>query len=94
MAIVYIIYSSSIDKFYVGSCNDLVSRLEDHRSHKYSVGFTRRASDWQLFFKIENLEYQKARKIEQHIKNMKSRKYYDNLKKYPEISKALIVKYN
>jgi len=44
-------------------------------------------------FFIDNLEYLQARKIEAHIKRMKSRKFIENLKKYPEIQKRLIKLY-
>jgi putative endonuclease len=93
MAIVYILYSNSIDQFYTGSCLDLAERLEAHRKQEYSTGFTRRASDWKVFFKIDNLTYQQARKIEQHIKGMKSKIYIKNLITYPEVSEKLVLKY-
>jgi len=44
-------------------------------------------------FFIDNLEYLQARKIEAHIKRMKSRKFIENLKKYPEIQERLIKLY-
>jgi putative endonuclease len=47
-----------------------------------------------LFFEIPNLDKVAARKIETHIKAMKSKKYINNLKKYPEISLKLIAKYS
>jgi putative endonuclease len=47
-----------------------------------------------LFFRIEELSYDQARKIEKHIKNMKSRSYYYNLKKYPAIVEKLKNKYS
>ena len=93
MATVYIIYSNSIDTFYIGSCLNLKQRLEQHRDKTFNDSFTRRASDWKLFLKIDNLDYRQARKIENHIKKMKSRKYINNLKKYPEIIYKLIQKY-
>jgi len=39
------------------------------------------------------LDYEQARKIEKQIKRMKSKKYIENLKKYPDIVKKLIEKY-
>ncbi len=93
MATVYIIYSKEIDIFYIGSCLNLKQRLEQHRNKSFNDSFTRRAKDWELFLKIENLDYRQARKIEKHIKKMKSRTYINNLKKYPEIIDKLIQKY-
>ena len=86
MATVYILFSDSIDQFYIGSCKDLKLRLEQHKQNYFTIGFTKRATDWKVYFSIEGLEYQQARKIERHIKNMKSKTYIKNLKKYPEIS--------
>ncbi|MFN5983120.1 MAG: GIY-YIG nuclease family protein [Fluviicola sp.] len=39
MATVYIIYSKSIDKFYVGSCLNLIERLELHNLHVDMCGY-------------------------------------------------------
>ena len=44
-------------------------------------------------YKYENLELNLARKIETHIKKMKSRTYCKNLLKYDEIMEKLIEKY-
>ena len=53
MAIVYILHSKTIDKFYTGSCLVLADRLQDHKAGKYSDSFTKRAIDWGLFLKVE-----------------------------------------
>ncbi len=93
MAFVYILYSGSIDKFYTGSCKDLELRQEQHISKFYPDSFTSRADDWTLFFIIENLQLAQARRIEYHIKKMKSKIYIHNLKKYPEMVEKLKVKF-
>jgi putative endonuclease len=94
MATVYIIYSKSIDKFYVGSCLNIVERLEQHNTHVFQVGFTHRANDWEVYYSKEITSQDLARKIETHIKAMRSRVYYQNLLKYPEIMDKLIEKYS
>ncbi len=94
MANVYILYSPKSDKYYVGSCKDLNERLTKHSTKEYSDSYTATlADDWELFFQIDNLAYEQARSIEQHIKRMKSRKYIENLKEYPEIIEKLKIKY-
>ena len=93
MASVYVLYSQSIDGYYVGSCLDFPDRFQQHLDKKHGNAHTIRASDWKLFFLIENLEYAQARKIEKHIKLMKSRKYIVDLKKYPVMVTLLIEKY-
>ena len=89
MAEVYILYSKKLDKYYTGSCIDLSERIADHQPKKYSDSYTAKTDDWLLYYSINNLEYQQARLIENHIKKMKSNVYIQNLKKYPEISKKL-----
>ena len=91
---ILVLHSESIDLFYVGSCLNFTTRLTQHNKGKFDISFTHRAKDWTVFFVIEALDYQMARSIETHIKAMKSRTYYSNLKKYPEISEKLILKYS
>jgi putative endonuclease len=94
MAHVYILYSPFIDKYYIGSCNDLEERLGQHRNKDFDRSFTAmKADDWQLFFSVSDLGYEQARAIEFHIKKMKSRKYLNDLKSYPEIIERLKQKY-
>ncbi len=93
MACVYIIYSIKIDKYYIGSCLDIVARIRDHNSGVYSTGYTKRSDDWKVYFKIDELEYGQSRKIESHIKRMKSRVYIANIKAYPEITEKLKLRY-
>jgi putative endonuclease len=92
MAFVYILYSKKLNKFYIGSCLDLDLRTNDHLKKKQD-GFTSNADDWELFLSISGLEYKPARKIETHIKKMKSRKYVEDLKRYPDLREKLIKKY-
>ena len=93
MAIVYIIYSKTADKFYTGSCLNLEERLIQHKNKFYSNSFTSKYDDWELFISIDNLQYQQARKIENHIKRMKSKIYIQNLSLYPNIIEKLKSKY-
>ena len=93
MAAVYVLYSKKIDAFYIGSCHDLDERLLEHTQKNYKSSFTTRADDWELFLKIEDLNFQQARNIEAHIKRMKSRKYLHNLILHSEIIDKLIQHY-
>ena len=94
MATVYILYSKKINQYYIGSCLDLEKRLAEHLSAKMDVAFTKRSDDWIVSFKFEALTYEMARNIEAHIKQMKSRKYIENLVRFPEISQKLKDKYS
>ena len=93
MATVYILYSNNLNRYYIGSCHDFEKRLQEHISKKYKDSFTTRTDDWKVFFLINDLDYGQARKIEKHIKRMKSKLYIENLAKYPEISNKLKIKY-
>ncbi len=90
---VYVIYSESTDAFYIGQSVDLEIRLQQHIVHKNEHSNTSKADDWILFFYITCECRRQAIQIETHIKKMKSRKYFENLKKHPEISSKLLAKY-
>jgi len=79
--------------YYVGETIDLEERIVQHNMGFYNLAFTRVTNDWELFHSIECKSRITARKIEAHIKQMKSQKYIKDLKKYPEITLKLIKKY-
>ena len=94
MAAVYILYSPSSDKYYVGSCNSLSERLQQHKSKVFTKSYTALiANDWLLYLGIDHLDYQQARAIEIHIKKMKSRQFLRHLRQYPEMIERLKGKY-
>jgi len=55
--------------------------------------YTAKADDWSIYYVIECESYPQAVRIEKHVKRMKSRVYFENLVKYPEISEKLKSKY-
>jgi len=93
MASTYILYSPINDSFYVGSCHYIQERLKEHISKEFKGSYTSKVDDWELYFLIENLDYSLARKIELHIKRMKSKQYILNLKIYPEMTQKLLNEY-
>jgi len=94
VASVYILFSPKLDKFYIGSCLNLEQRLLDHKNKTFLNSYTVTADDWQLYLAIHELDGVTARKIETHIKSMKSKKYIENLKRYPEMSLKLLSKFS
>jgi len=92
--VVYILYSPLIDKYYIGQTSDLEQRLKEHKSKYYCKAFTKKCNDWELFISIKCASRSQARKIESHIKKMKSKQYVFNLRKYPEIISKLTLKYS
>lgn len=77
MFYIYIIYSKTLDKYYVGSCQNIEQRLKDHLNSRSK--FTKVAKDWVLkhseAFNTRSEAYQR----ELQIKKMKSRKYIETL---------------
>ena len=72
---VYIIFSSSLNKYYIGYTTDLVKRLGEHNNRVST--FTSKASDWVLKYQQGFPERELAMKREKEIKNKKSRKYIE-----------------
>ena len=91
----YILHSRALNRFYTGST--ILSpeeRLKRHLEEYYGKSkFTAKAKDWKIFVAIECSSIDQARKIETHIKNMKSKKYIENLVKYPLITQRLLEQY-
>jgi len=56
--------------------------------------FTAKASDWVLVLSISCTSISQARKIELHLKRMKSKIYLNNLCKFPEMIEKLLFKYS
>ena len=95
MVAVYILYSRSINSFYVGMTQEnLQERIAKHNSSFYGSKYTSKAKDWELYHHLECTTVSQALKIEKHIKAMKSRKYFSSLKNYPEVEVRLKLKYN
>ncbi|MBK7908960.1 GIY-YIG nuclease family protein [Candidatus Pollutiaquabacter sp.] len=93
-AVVYILYSASLKRFYIGATTSLSARLHLHNTKGYGRGkFTAKANDWELYLMIDCSCMENALKIEAHIKRMKSANYIKNLQKYPEMIDKLMEKY-
>ena len=78
----------------VNESDDPDVRLKIHNSHGFKGSSTAIASDWELFMILSCRSRSVARRIEKHIKSMKSTTYIRNLKKYPEMVEKLVVRYN
>ncbi len=93
MFTVYILYSEKLDKFYTGYTRNFAHRLSFHNNLERNGIWTRTGIPWIEYFKIINLSENQARGIEGHIKRMKSKKYIENLSKYPEMIDRLKIMY-
>jgi putative endonuclease len=77
MPYMYILYSTKLNKYYVGACIDLDRRLYEH-----NIGhskFTALGIPWQLKYTEDFSTLQLAKKRELEIKKKKSRIYIENL---------------
>ena len=70
---IYILYSKSSDKFYVGFTNDYLSRLTSHNSSNRNT-FTSKYRPWELKAVFETGDNRAvAMELERFIKKQKSR---------------------
>ena len=78
MFYIYIIYSESADKYYIGYTNDPDRRLVEHNTViKNSYTFKFRPWILKSVFMVSESRGE-ARKIENYIKKMKSRSFIEN----------------
>ena len=77
MFYVYIIHSLTINKFYVGYCQNLEQRMNDHLNGRSK--FTKVAKDWILKYSEEFETRTEAIQREMKIIKMKSRIYIEKL---------------
>jgi putative endonuclease len=94
MHCVYIIFSESTQKFYIGETENITKRLIKHNAGVYSKAFTTQANDWTIKTILECENRTVALKMEKYIKSMKSKVYIENLAKYPELREKLITRFN
>ena len=76
-AFVYILFSQSLNKYYVGSTPDLDRRIAEHNRGKEK--FTKTGVPWLLVYKEIFEDLKQARQRELYIKKMKSRTYIEKL---------------
>ena len=74
---VYIIYSASLEQYYVGHSENLDDRLFRHNNSGSKA--TKKASDWKLVYTEIFATKSEAAKRELQIKRRKSRKYIESL---------------
>ena len=69
--IVYILYSSTKDKFYIGFTSDLEERIIRH--NQKSKGFTGNTNDWKIVYTETYTTKSEALSREKQIKSWKSK---------------------
>jgi len=72
MCYVYILFSQSLAKYYIGhTCEALSERIRKHLSSH--IGFTSKAKDWKLVYSEEYVTKSLAYRRELEIKSWKSK---------------------
>ena len=77
---VYILYSISVNGYYIGITSNIENRISAHNNKIFIKGYTKKADDWELYYAIDCYSINQALKIEKHIKRMKSKEYICNQK--------------
>lgn len=79
MHFVYIIYSASHNKFYIGESVNPINRTEQHKTGFYKTASTSYANDWELKLILTLDNRNEALVVERDIKSMKSKVFLRNL---------------
>ncbi|MFE3868129.1 GIY-YIG nuclease family protein [Flavobacterium sp. LS2P90] len=75
----YILYSKSANKFYIGETHNIDERIIKHNQHSYSDSFTKIANDWELVLLLNCSNREEATFLEKLIKKMKSRIFIEKI---------------
>jgi len=81
---VYVLYSISSDKYYVGQTNDIEARFKHHNSnHK---GFTNLYKPWELMLVLQKTSRSESMTLEKKLKNLSKTRLSEFVKKYKSIT--------
>ncbi len=78
MPFTYILYSATLDKYYIGSTRESTAERLYKHNHKHK-GFTSSDNDWKVVYQESFSEYPDALNREKTIKKWKSRKMIQKL---------------
>ncbi|CAL2091977.1 GIY-YIG nuclease family protein [Tenacibaculum sp. 190524A05c] len=92
MHFLYIIYSQTLDKFYIGETHNLAVRIKKHNQHEYSKAYTKAASDWIYVLQMKCNNKEDALYLEKFIKRMKSRKFVQKIIDTPKTLEDILLK--
>src|SRR5687767_10870477 len=76
---VYILYSSKLNRYYIGMTENLELRLQFHNAPIESRKFTSKGIPWTLQASIPCDSKSQALRLEQFVKRMKSRVFIEKL---------------
>ena len=76
---IYIIYSEKLNRFYVGTTDDVTRRIVQHNNAFYLTSFTAKGIPWVLKLCFECQSSEKAYLLERFIKKMKSKVFIEKI---------------
>ena len=88
----YILFSKSKTKYYIGETHNITARLLRHNDHTYNNSFTKIANDWEVFLTFECSNKLDALYLERFIKRMKSKVFVKKIIQNPEILNDILSK--
>jgi putative endonuclease len=71
---VYVLYSNSFNKIYIGQTEDLERRLSEHNNGLLSI-YTKRYKPWEVVYTEEYQTRSEALKREKQLKSQKGREF-------------------
>ena len=92
MHFLYVLYSKSIDKFYIGESSNVEERLILHNEGYYKKSFTKKAKDWKIQLKYKCDSRSQALFLEKFIKRMKSKTFIQKVIDNPGILSNILEK--
>jgi len=87
---VYIIYSEKLDRYYVGTTDDVQKRILEHNSMKYAKSFTTKGIPWVLKLSYACEDSAIAYALEKFIKRMKSKLFLEKIICNPKILDSIV----
>ncbi|WJS96123.1 GIY-YIG nuclease family protein [Flavobacterium johnsoniae] len=92
MHYLYILYSNSSQKFYIGETKNIDERVFKHQNHFYSNSFTKIADDWEVVLTFSCSTKDDALYLESFIKRMKSKIFNNKIIANPSILEDILSK--
>ena len=92
MHYVYILYSSSLDRYYIGQTQDLASRLAKHNDSENNNHWTKRGIPWELKLQLLCEDRSESMRLERYLKSKKRRSFTEQLIEDEELQQWVLGK--
>ena len=92
MFFVYILFSEKLNRYYVGTTDDVDGRVKEHNDKIYQDSYTAKGIPWVLKESFSCVGSKQAYDLERFIKRMKSRVFIEKIIQDPGIVKDILNK--